>query len=153
MDLRSLIAASVAACFVFATPGISEEITTDNLVISDGFSRASPKMAKAGVGFLTITSKGEADRLVGFTSPACNRPELHTHIHDNGVMRMRQVEAIEVPAGGTVKLEPGSLHLMCIDLVGQLKEGEAIEATLNFEKAGEIMVKLPIKGPGAMMAQ
>lgn len=102
---------------------------------------------------MTITSKGEADRLVAFKSPACNRPELHTHIHDNGVMRMRQVEAIDVPAGGSVKLEPGSFHLMCIDLNGQLVEGAEIEATLSFEKGGDVMVKLPVKGPGAMMAQ
>lgn len=150
MDFRSLVAASVAACFVFATPGLSEEVSTDNLVISDGFSRASPKMAKAGVGFMTITAKTTADRLISFTSPACNRPELHTHIHDNGVMRMREVEAIDVPAGGMVKLEPGSFHLMCIDLTGQLVEGEMMEATLTFEQAGEVSVKLPIMGPGAM---
>lgn len=150
MDFRSLVAATVAACCVLATPGISEEVSTDNLVISDGFSRASPKMAKAGVGFMTITSKGDADRLVSFTSPACNRPELHTHIHDNGVMRMREVEAIDVPAGGSVKLEPGSFHLMCIDLKGQLVEGEMMDATLTFEAGGEITVSLPIKGPGAM---
>ncbi|UWQ07870.1 copper chaperone PCu(A)C [Aliiroseovarius crassostreae] len=153
MDFRSLIAASVAACFVIAPPVFAEDVATDNLEISGGFSRASPKMAKAGVGFMTITSKGAADRLIAFTSPSCNRPELHTHIRDNGVMRMRQVEAIDVPAGGSVKLEPGSFHLMCIDLNGQLVEGEMLEATLSFETAGDVVVKLPIKGPGAMMAQ
>ncbi len=150
MDRRSFIAASVAACFVFASPSFSQDVETDNLVISGAFSRASPKMAGAGAGFMTITSKGTADRLIGFKSPNCERPELHTHIHDNGMMRMRQVDAIDVPAGGMVELKPGSFHLMFIKLSEQLIEGETVEATLIFEKAGEVPVTLTVKGPGAM---
>ena len=108
-------------------------------------------MATAGAAFLTITSLGGADRLVGFATPACNRPELHTHIDDNGVMRMRQVEAIEVPAGGTAELKPGGLHLMLIDLNGPLVEGESVVVTLMFETAGAVEVTLPIKAAGATM--
>lgn len=150
MDRRSFIAASVAASFVFATPTIAQNAETDNLMISGAFTRASPKMAGAGAGFMTITSKGAADRLVGFKSPNCERPELHTHIHDNGMMRMRQVEAIDVPAGGMVELKPGSFHLMFIKLSEQLIEGDTVEATLIFEQAGEVPVTLAVKGPGAM---
>ena len=150
MDRRSFIAASVAACFVFATPTVAQDFETDNLLISGAFTRASPKMAGAGAGFMTITSKGAADRLVGFKSPNCERPELHTHIHDNGMMRMRQVDGIDVPAGGTVELKPGGFHLMFIKLNKQLIEGETIPATLIFEQAGEVPITLVVKGPGAM---
>lgn len=66
-------------------------------------------------------------------------------------MRMRQVEAIDVPAGGSAELKPGGLHLMMIDLTGQLVEGETVDVTLVFEQAGEVNVTLPIKGPGATM--
>jgi hypothetical protein len=118
--------------------------------VSGGFLRASPGMAKVGAGFVTIRSAGGADRLLGFTSPACGRPELHTHVMDNGMMRMRQLEAIDIPAGGEVVLQPGGLHLMCIDLTAPLTEGDQVPVTLIFETAGNVEVTLPVKSAGAM---
>lgn len=150
MNRRTALGALVAAG-LFAKAGHAQDAATDTLEISGGFARATPPMAVTGAAFLTIRSLGEADRLVGYTSPACNRPELHTHINDNGVMQMRQVDAIELPAGGTVDLKPGGFHLMMIDLTGQLVEGETVDVTLVFEKAGEVTVTLPIKGAGATM--
>ena len=76
---------------------------------------------------------------------------MHTHINDDGVMRMRQVEAIDIPAGGVAELKPGGLHLMMIDLTRQLVEGETVEVTLEFETAGTVTLTLPIKAPGAAM--
>lgn len=150
MHRRTAIAALVAAG-LFARATHAQEATTDDLVISGGFARATAGMAMAGAAFVTITSRGAADRLVGFSSPACNRPELHTHVNDAGVMRMRQVDAIDVPAGGRAELKPGGLHLMMIDLNGPLVEGETVDVTLVFENAGEVTLSLPIKGPGATM--
>lgn len=149
MNRRLLLccAAAFAAAPLVST---AQDAATDSLEISGAFSRASPKMATVGAGFMTIRSKGDADRLIAFTSPSCERPELHTHVHDNGMMKMRQVEAIEVPAGGEVVLKPGSYHLMCIGLTAPLEKGTSLEATLTFEKAGEVKVSLPVKGPGAM---
>ncbi len=150
MKRRTFIASAAATMSFALHPALAEDVQTENLVISGAFSRANPKTAMAGAGFMIIRSLGEADRLIGFTSPACNRPELHTHINDNGIMRMREVEAIDVPAGGEARLEPGGLHLMFIDLNQQFVEGESLEATLIFEKAGEVPITLVIKGPGAM---
>ena len=65
-------------------------------------------------------------------------------------MRMRQVDAIDIPAGGEAKLEPGGFHLMCIGLNAELVEGESVDVTLTFEKAGAVTITLPIKKPGAM---
>lgn len=147
---RAIIAALTAALGLTTLPVWAQDAKTETLEISDGFARASPGMAMAGAGFLTIRSLGPADRLVAFRTPACNRPELHTHINDDGIMRMRQVEAIEVPAGGEAVLEPGGLHLMMIDLNQQLMEGENVPVTLVFETAGEVDVSLPVKKFGAM---
>lgn len=150
MKRRTLVLSVAATMALAVSPVFAEDVQTDNLVISGAFSRATPKMAMTGIGYATISSLGEADRLIGFTSPACERPELHTHINDGGIMRMREVEGIDVPAGGEVRLEPGGLHMMLIGLTQQLVEGESISATLIFEKAGEVPVTLEIKGPGAM---
>jgi periplasmic copper chaperone A len=150
INRRAILATLALAGVMLSTPALAQQASTDNLEISGAFARASAGKAMAGAAFLTVTSLGEADRLVAFSSPACNRPELHTHINDNGVMRMRQVEAIDVPAGGEAVLKPGGLHLMMIDLNTQLIEGETVDVTLVFEQGGEIDVTLPIKGPGAV---
>lgn len=150
MNRRFFTVSAATALFFTAFSAIAQEAKTPNLEIVGAFARASPKMAAAGAGFMTIKSLGESDRLIGFSSPACNQPELHTHIHDDGMMRMRQVESIDVPAGGEVKLEPGSFHLMLIGLNGVLTMGENVDVTLVFEKAGAVNITLPIKKSGAM---
>lgn len=149
MKRRNLVASLALAATLFSLPASGQDARTENLEISGGFARSTASMAVAGAAFLNISSLGEADSLVAFSTPACNRPELHTHINDDGVMRMRKIEAIDVPAGGMAELAPGGLHLMLIDLNAQLIEGETVEMTLIFENAGEVSVTLPIKGPGA----
>ncbi len=152
IDRRALLTRLTAVAVCLTTPAFAQQAATDNLEISGGFARATPELAKVGAAYLTITSLGTADRLVGFTTPACNRPELHTHIDEDGVMRMRQVDAIDVPAGGVAELKPGGLHMMLIDLNGHLVEGETLDLTLVFEEAGEVAVTVPIKALGAMGA-
>ena len=149
---RALIASLASAALVLTGPAFGQQAVTENLEISGGFARATAPLAKVGATFLTIRSLGAADRLVGFASPLCNRPELHTHINDDGIMRMRQVEAIEVPAGGVAELKPGGFHLMMIDLNEQLVEGGTVALTLVFEKAGEVALEVPVLAMGAMGA-
>ena len=150
MNRRFLLTGAAALFAIVAVPAFAQEAAVGTLAISGGFVRASPKMVSAGAGFMQITSTGPADRLLGFSSPVCDHGELHTHIHDNGMMRMRQIEAIDIPAGGTAILEPGGLHLMFIDLVEPLVEGETVPVTLVFEQAGEVEISLSVKGAGAM---
>lgn len=151
MKRRVFVATGLAAALGLTGAAIAGDVMADGIEISGAFTRASPKMAMAGAGFMTIRSLGESDRLLGFTSPACERPELHTHLKgDDGIMKMRKVEFIDIPAGGEAKLQPGGLHLMFIKLTDQLVEGAEISATLIFEKAGEVPITLPVKKPGAM---
>ena len=131
-------------------PVSSQSAETETLIIENAFVRATPKGAKVGAGYATIRSIGPADRLVAFRSVASARPEIHTHINDGGVMRMRQVEAIDVPAGGEVALKPGGLHMMFMGLTAPLIEGETVEVILVFENAGEVSMTLPVKGMRAI---
>lgn len=148
MYRRTFLAAALAACF--AMPAAADDVKAGSLTISGAFARSSPMMAQAGAGFMTITSSGEADTLLAFKSDICEKPELHTHIDDNGMMKMRAVDKIDVPANGSVELKPGSFHLMFIDLKERLQQGQMLDVTLVFEKAGEVAIKVPVKGPGAM---
>jgi len=90
-----------------------------------------------GGGFLTITGGAGADRLLSASAGISKVVELHKMEMDGNVMRMRPVDAIDVPAGGTVELKPGGLHVMFMGLNKTLKAGDRFPLTLKFEKAGE----------------
>lgn len=123
----------------------------DGVSVEAPFARATAGPAKNGAAFLTVRNTGaEADRLIGAKTPVADRAELHTHLHENGVMKMRPVDAVEVPAGGMAALQPGGDHIMMMGLKAPLKEGESFPLTLIFEKAGEMTVDIPIGGVGAM---
>ena len=77
------------------------------------------------------------------------KAELHTHIHDQGIMRMRLVARITVPAGAAATLKPGGDHVMLMGLTAPLKKGDTLSLTLVFEHAGEIAVAVPIGAIGA----
>ena len=94
---------------------------------------------------MTIETSGGPDRLVAVASPLAGKVELHAHLHEGGVMKMREVEAIDVAPGKPAKLETGGLHIMIMDLKQPLKAGETIPLTLTFEKAGKVEVQVPVR--------
>lgn len=119
------------------------------LRIVNPWTRAAGQGMQGG-GFLIIRNTGAVpDRLVSATSPAAGRLELHTHIRDGDVMRMRPVNDIPVPAQGEVTLQPGGMHLMLIGLTQPLNDGQHIPVTLRFEQAGEVTIQLAIQAAGA----
>jgi copper(I)-binding protein len=150
MFRREFLAAAAAFAAYAANPALADDVKLGNLTVSGAFARASPMMAQAGAGFMIITNAGEADKLTAAKSDISEVVELHTHIEENGMKAMRKVDFIDVPASGSVELKPGSFHVMFIKLKDQLKEGQQVTVTLVFEKAGEVAVTLPVKGPGAM---
>ncbi|WP_319410564.1 copper chaperone PCu(A)C [uncultured Cohaesibacter sp.] len=130
----------------------AEEWKVGSITISAPFARASAGMANAGGGFMQISNEGEADRLIAASADVGHMTELHTHIKEGDVMRMRAVEAIDVPANGAVALKPGSFHVMFMKLKEPLKEGESFPLELTFEHAGKVTIEMPVAGVGAMNA-
>lgn len=126
----------------------AQDTTLGGLTLREPWTRAAREGAQ-GAGYLAIVNGGAADRLVSASSPAAPRMELHTHIRDGDVMRMRPVEAIPVPAGGSVRLEPGGLHLMFIGLSQELREGARVPVTLVFERAGPVTLEFVVRGAAA----
>ena len=111
--------------------------------VEGAWARPTVPGQQAGGGYLSITSPA-ADRLVGGSTPAAQRLELHTMAMKGDVMEMRQVDAIDLPAGKKVELKPGGLHLMFIGLKAPLKVGDKVPVTLKFEKAGERKVEFEV---------
>ncbi len=121
------------------------------LTVEAPFARASAGRARNGAAFLTVSNASDvADRLIAVRSDVAERTELHTHLNENGVMRMREVEAIDVPANGAATLAPGGDHVMFMGLKAPLKEGESFPLTLVFEKAGDVTVTVTVGPVGAM---
>jgi len=116
--------------------------------VEEPWARATPPGAKVGAGYMKITS-ATADRLVGASSPAAARVELHVTEEKGDVMRMRQVKGYDIPAGGSFELAPGGAHLMLVDIKAPLKAGMKVPMTLRFEKAGEVKVELRVRALGA----
>ena len=119
--------------------------------IDQPWMRATAPGAKVAGGFMTIENKGAApDRLIGAASPLAERVELHVHKEEGGVMKMRQVQGLDIPANGRFELKPGGAHLMFMNIKREIKQGEKVPVTLTFEKAGEMQVDYPVGGLGAM---
>jgi copper(I)-binding protein len=124
-----------------------------DLTIIAPWSRATPKGAKIGAGYLTIRNNGAApDKLVGVESDVAGKTEIHEMTMEGGVMQMRALDAIAIEPGKSVVLAPSGYHLMLMDLKKPLTQGQPFEATLRFEKAGPLKVTFQVGGIGAASA-
>lgn len=117
------------------------------IVIDHPYARFTVAGQTAGGGFVKFDNQGGADRLLSASAPVCERVEMHVMRMEGDVMRMRQLETIELPAGKTVELKPGGLHLMFVGLKAPLKAGESFPLKLKFEKAGEVTVDVKVEAP------
>jgi len=127
------------AALALATPVLAD------IEIHDQYARSSNAMA--GAAFMTIHNHGDTDdRLISVTSDAAARVELHTHIEDaDGVMRMTHVEdGYDLPAGGELVMQRGSDHVMFMGLTTPFEQDEVITITFKFEKAGDVVVEIPV---------
>ena len=122
---------------------------TGNIEIKDAWARATPGGAENGAAYLTLMSP-TGDRLTGVTSPAAAKTQLHEMTNDGGVMKMRELSAIDLPPGQPVTLKPGGAHIMMMGLDHPLRPGESIRLTLRFEKAGTRDVTAAVGKVGAM---
>ena len=112
--------------------------------IEKPWARATAPGAKVAGGYMLMRNQGAADRLVSASSPAAAKVELHVHVNDNGVMKMREVPGYDVPAKGDFELKPGGAHLMFIGIKGPFKEGGKVPVKLKFENAGEVSAEFHV---------
>lgn len=138
----AVILLTAAACN--ATSGSGEAIK-----VIDPWGRTSPSVAENGAFYMTLSNNGDNDdSLLKATTEACTTAELHEMFDKgNGVMGMRPVEggAIFVPAGSSVELKPGGMHVMCLGKQEDFESGREIPITLTFENAGEMQVTAVIR--------
>jgi copper(I)-binding protein len=119
------------------------------LKITDAWARATVPGQTSAAAYLTIANSGEgSDRLVGASTPVATRTTLHSSSSEGGVMRMRMLgDGIAIPAGATVKLQPGGSHAMLTGLSAPLAKGGSFPLTLEFEKSGDRQVTVRVLDP------
>jgi copper(I)-binding protein len=128
---------AVALAFIGSTPTFADHA---DIVVSQAWSRASPKGAKVAGGYLTIENRGaQPDRLLSATSVVASKVEIHQVLMQDGIMTMRPLDGgLAIPPGGTVTLAPGGNHIMFVGLTAPFEEGQRIPVSLNFERSGRL---------------
>lgn len=137
----------LAFCLLLSLPAWAQDFQRGDLRVVQPWSRAMPVASANGAAYLELDNQGkQADRLLSASTPRAARAELHGHINDNGVMRMREVKGgVEIPAGGQLRFAPGGLHVMLMGLKSPLAAGERFPLTLKFERAGELTVEVAVR--------
>lgn len=113
--------------------------------VNNPYARAAIQQQRNSAAFMTIQNHGDDASVVGAKSDVAKIVELHTHINDKGIMRMRKIPRIELPKNQTVTLQPGGLHVMLLGLTRDLKPGEEIDVTLQFADGSAKDLKVPVQ--------
>ena len=140
---------SVLYAALLVAPAFAHPFELGKLVIGHPWSRPTPAGLAMGVAYLSITNNGaEPEVLTGASSPAAASVQIHETTISEGMARMRPLTEVTIAPGATVKIEPGGIHLMLVDLHAPLQPGKSVPLTLEFRHAGKLTVQLSVEDPG-----
>ena len=149
--MGKIFIATCVAFVAFASPlAAAHGYIKGNIEVRHPWTRATPPGAEVAAGYLEIRNTGkEPDRVIGASTPAAERVELHMTASEKGVMKMREVTSVEAPARKRQVLRPGGTHLMIVGLKKPFVKGQRIPLTLRFERAGDVHVELEVQVGGS----
>ena len=139
---------SVLFAALIATSAFAQDAKVGTITIGHPWARATPGAVKNSAAFMVFDNKGTADKLIGIAGDIAKDIQIHSMITEAGIMKMREIKSLDIPANGKVELKPGGFHVMLIGLKDGLKEGATFPLKLKFEKAGEVTVKVTAEKPG-----
>ncbi len=157
--MKKVLASFAIGVLVMAGCGGDDDGSADGISVSGAWARTSPMASDVGVAYLTIETP-VADELIAASAPAtvAARTELHETVMAEdamtddatgedgmGVMTMREVQTVELPADTPVAFEPGGLHVMLIGLVEPLEAGDTFDIRLSFAEADPIDVTVEVR--------
>jgi periplasmic copper chaperone A len=127
---------------------LTHTVLASDVMVMGAFARASAvSTATSGVVYMTLMNHGAVpDKLVSVTTPAAGMAMLHESKDDAGVSTMMDMSGLDIPAGGSIEMKPGGIHIMLMGLTAPLKNGDTLKLTLSFEHAGKIDVDAKIGG-------
>lgn len=131
---------------LLATPVFAATSAADDVKVIAPYVRAVPPGQPNSAAFMQLQNKSSSKHaIVKAESPVARLVQLHTHIMEGGIMKMRPVKQIDVPAQGSTTLKPGGLHVMFIGLKSQLKPGQSVPVTLHFEDGSKTTIHAPVR--------
>ena len=147
--MKSILLAAAFALVVSLAS--AHEYKAGSIEIKHPWARATPKGATVAGGYMRIINTGTApDRLVGGSTVAAGKFEIHESAMDGGVMKMRPLpNGVEIKPGETVEFKPGSNHLMFVGLKAPIEKGKRVRGTLQFEKAGTVEIEYAVEAIGS----
>jgi copper(I)-binding protein len=146
LKLNTSVGALALACA--AVNGHAQQFGA--IKVEHPYARATAPGQPNGGGYMTLVNSGTPDRLVSVSGDIARAVELHEMRIDADVMRMRQVDGIELPAGKTVELKPGGYHVMLVGLKAPLKVGQTFALKLTFENAGQVGIDVTVEAPSGL---
>lgn len=144
--MRSQLLALGAGLMLFSGTALAQG---SDVQITNVWARATPAGAQTAAAYATVESPA-GDRLTGVSTPAAQKADIHEMTMDGSVMKMRQVDGIDLPAGKALALKPGGYHIMLTGLAKPLKEGDTFPLILDFAKAGAKQVNVSVEKVGSM---
>ena len=146
MPLKNLTLAAALALAGLAAQ--AHEFKAGAITIAHPYARATAAGQPIGGGFMKFVNGGGNDKLMSVSAEVSKSVELHEMKMEGDVMKMRQVDGVELQAGKTVEFKPGGFHVMFIGLKAPLKTGDSFPVKLKFQKAGEVTVDFKVEAPG-----
>ncbi|RXZ34091.1 copper chaperone PCu(A)C [Oxalobacteraceae bacterium CAVE-383] len=128
-----------------------ETLAAGNIAVGHSFARATVPGQPSGGAYISIENKGkEADTLKSVSTPIAKSAELHAMSMDGNVMKMRDVDSIDLKPSEKISMQPGDgYHIMLMGLSKPLKNGDHFPMTLTFAKAGKVNIDVEVEAPGA----
>lgn len=132
----------------------ADDVRRGDVVIEKAWARASAGRTATGVVYLRLSNLGATpEQLIAVATPVAVEAAVHETTREHGMMSMRPVKSVELPAKQVVLLEPGGLHIMLMHLSSPLVEGEMFPMTLTFRRAGTMAIQVEVRSVAAMGAQ
>jgi periplasmic copper chaperone A len=135
--------------FLLLAAALPQWAAAADIQVIQAWARPTPPTAQVGAVYFSVKNSGaREDELVAVSSSAAASVEIHQTQTVKGMMQMRQVASVSCPAGATLKIEPGGLHVMLLGLKQPLLDGSKMDLTLRFRDAGVLSIQVPIQnGP------
>lgn len=145
MRSLALLLATTAALLVSLLSSSAEDGDHKALHVAHGWARASLGQSPNSVAYVTIHNPTEkADTVVAVSCGGAARCEIHNHVMEGDIMKMRHQETLDVEPGAHVEFKPGGLHIMMFEVNAPLTAGEKTEITFTFKDAGDVTVSADV---------
>lgn len=144
--MKKIINIIMGSALLLSGMAQAHDYKSGELSIDHPWSKQVPPTSSVAAAFFDVMNHGvENDALISAESPIAGKTELHAHIHEDGMMKMREVGKIDIPAKGSQSLKPGGYHVMFFELKQVPALGDRFPLKLHFEKAGTIEIEVAVE--------